>query len=160
MSTAKPGTAIDSNGDKSNMPIMMWNVNDVRVGYDKHLAKQFGLDGKDLKDAMDVLPKLNVDQDIPYIKSKRRSHQVSPLKSPNFTSKGAASKPVGSSNMMNTFTNGFQNSFFDDAAIIGEEGLPQTSMGRNNDASKLNIFAQNSSVQPPETGQDKAKEER
>ena len=36
VSTAKPMTGIidDSNEDRSQMPIMMWNVNDVRVGYD------------------------------------------------------------------------------------------------------------------------------
>ena len=40
VSTAKPMTGVnDSNEDRSQMPIMLWNVNDVRVGYDKDLAK-------------------------------------------------------------------------------------------------------------------------
>ena len=45
---------------------MMWNINDVHVGYGKDLAKQFKLEGSDKRDRIEMLPKLSVDVDIPY----------------------------------------------------------------------------------------------
>jgi len=55
--------------------MMMWNVKDCHVGFDKDTAKQFLLQGHDAKDHKDLLPKLNVDEDIPYTKAKRQSQQ-------------------------------------------------------------------------------------
>ena len=57
------------------LPIMMWNVNDVQLGYDKHMAKEFKLNTKSYgRDPDEVLPRLDVDSDIPYVKSRRQSH--------------------------------------------------------------------------------------
>ena len=54
---------------------MMWNVNDVQLGYDKHMAKEFKLNTKSYgRDPDEVLPRLDVDSDIPYVKSRRQSH--------------------------------------------------------------------------------------
>ena len=42
-------------------PFLMWNINDVRVGYDNDQAKQFNLDGSDVQSPIEVLPRLAVD---------------------------------------------------------------------------------------------------
>ena len=58
---------------------MMWNVNDVHVGYNKDLAKQFKLEGSEKRDPFDMLPKLSVDAEIPYKPKdswRRKSHVV------------------------------------------------------------------------------------
>ena len=56
---------------------MMWNLNDVRVGYNKDLAKQFQLEGSERRDPFELLPKLSVDAEIPYKPKdfdRRKSH--------------------------------------------------------------------------------------
>ena len=66
----------------SDPPTLMWNIKDVHVGYDKSLAQQFKLQGRDEKDILDDLPRLNVDQDIPYGKERRKSHQPHAKRTP------------------------------------------------------------------------------
>jgi hypothetical protein len=51
----------------------MWNIDDVRVGYNLDLAKQFKLESKHMKDPLENLPKLKVDADIPYMKTRRKT---------------------------------------------------------------------------------------
>lgn len=52
---------------------MMWNIKDVRVGYDIDAAKRFNLEGKDTQDIVEVLPKLKVDGDLPYMRNRRKT---------------------------------------------------------------------------------------
>ena len=77
--TAKPTTAVTGGEGGKNLPIMMWNVNDVRVGYNKDLAVQFKLRCNDKRDPFEILPKLSVDSEIPYKPSasyRRQSHST------------------------------------------------------------------------------------
>lgn len=52
---------------------MLFNFKDCHVGFDKELAKQFDLEGSTDRDVQDLLPRLRVDTDLPYTKSKRKS---------------------------------------------------------------------------------------
>jgi len=52
---------------------MMWNINDVRVGYDQEAAKRFNLEGKDAPNIIEVLPKLKVDSELPYMRNRRKT---------------------------------------------------------------------------------------
>ena len=74
--TAKPTTAIAGGEGAKALPIMMWNVNDVHVGINKDLAKQFKLKSGERQDIFEMLPKLSVDMEIPYkpTRSRRQSH--------------------------------------------------------------------------------------
>lgn len=54
---------------------MMWNINNVQLEYKKNMAKEFKLNTVSYgKDPDEVLPRLDVDSDIPYVKSRRQSH--------------------------------------------------------------------------------------
>ncbi len=55
---------------------LMFNIDDVRVGYNLQDAKQFKLEGSQKVDPLSNLPNLKVDADIPYMKYRR--HTVEP----------------------------------------------------------------------------------
>ena len=56
---------------------LMWRIDEVLVGYHKDLAKQFDLEGKDEPAAQEWLPKLDVDEELPYERfSKKKKSQV------------------------------------------------------------------------------------
>lgn len=57
----------------------MWNINDVRVGYDNDQAKKFNLDGSDMKSPIETLPKLSVDQELPYMRLRRKTQDPAAL---------------------------------------------------------------------------------
>lgn len=61
--------------NSSDLPNMMWNINDVHVGYDAEQAKRFKLEGCDTPAPLDVLPTLRVDIDLPYYMKCRRQTQ-------------------------------------------------------------------------------------
>ena len=45
----------------------LWSVNEVQVGYDDNLATKFKLEGKNAPAVFDSLPRLDVDQETPYV---------------------------------------------------------------------------------------------
>ena len=45
----------------------LWRVNEVQVGYDDEVATKFQLEGKNKPAVFDSLPKLDVDQETPYV---------------------------------------------------------------------------------------------
>mmetsp|Transcript_5565 Transcript_5565/g.7423 ORF Transcript_5565/g.7423 Transcript_5565/m.7423 type:complete len:183 (-) Transcript_5565:1836-2384(-) len=63
--------------DPKDPPFMMWNINDVRVGYDNDAAKKFNLDGSDMKAPLETLPRLTVDNELPYMRMRRKTQDPS-----------------------------------------------------------------------------------
>lgn len=77
-------------------PKGLWTLSDVHVGYDSNAAREYQLEGKDVKDAFDTLPRLDVDKNIPYEKSREVRQSMRKFSQPIQSQKSLISKVTSS----------------------------------------------------------------